>query len=122
VNTSIVAVIIASFFAASLAATWAALGDVLLGVIILYGLGVVLALTFERIVRLAHPFSELHGLFEGIVLPILGACVPLSILFTVPGGVMLYLYAGMLAVGMLSAIAFHDLRAIRAWQRTHHSR
>lgn len=116
VNTSILAIIIASFIAGIMGATWAASGDVLLSVLVLYGLGVVLAVTFERAVRLAHPFSELHGLMEGVVLPILAACVPLGALFLAPGGALLFLHAGMLAVGMLSALAFHD--AARAFK--HH--
>jgi hypothetical protein len=118
VNGSILAVIVASFIAGILGATWAASGDVLLSVVILYGLGVVLAITFQRAVRLAHPFSDLHGLMEGIVLPILAACVPFGALFLAPGGTILFLYAGMLAMGMLSALAFHD--AARAFK--HHQR
>ncbi len=122
VNTSLVCIVFASFLAATIATTWASVSDTMMGVVVLYGLGVVLAVSFERAVRLAHPFAELHGLFEGFVLPILAACVPLSALFLVNGGYILYLHAGMLAVGMLSAIAFHELGRTLSWQRRHATR
>ena len=122
VNLSLLAIVGASYIVATLVAAWARASEPVIGVVVLFALGVSLAMVFRRAVVLAHPFTELHGLFESIVLPIIAACLPLSILFVLSGGAMLYVYAAMLSLGMLSALVIHDLQRTIAWQRKHSTR
>jgi hypothetical protein len=110
VNISVGAIIVASFIAASLTVQLlAGSEDTTILSLLLYAVGAVLALLFERAVALAHPFADWHTAYEALVTPVIAACVPLSILFTIPG-LPRYFEAAILAVGMLSGVAFIEMR------------
>lgn len=111
VNTSLVAVTVGSFVLATVGIQFAAVAsDSLLTVILAYLLGVVVALFFEQAVMRGHPFAGEHDLFERAILPVLAACLPVTILFTIQGaGAFTYLYALFLGAGMLSAVALREL-------------
>ena len=112
VNISLASIVLASFFVASLAVSWTdVVNDLFIAALLLYATGIVLALVFERAVVFAHPFNDLHTVYESVVLPTVAACVPLSILFTIPGEVH-YFQAGILALGMLSAIAILEMQRV----------
>ena len=117
-NISLASIVLASFFVASLAVSWTdVVNDLFIAALLLYVTGIVLALIFERAVVLAHPFNDLHTVYESVVLPTVAACVPLSILFTISGEVH-YFQAGILALGMLSAIAILEMQRVATAVRT----
>jgi hypothetical protein len=104
VNSSLVAIVIGSFLLATLGVEWFGnAGDFFLSILLIYGLGMMLALLFEHAVKLAHPFSEHHTVFESVLLPIIAASIPLTILFTTTVG-LVYLYAFVLGFGMLTVV------------------
>jgi hypothetical protein len=116
INMSLTALVVASFFAATIAVAWTDhVSDLFTAGMLLYATGMVLAMLFTRALSLAHPFSDLHSLYETVILPIVAACVPLSVLFTIPGEPR-YFHAAILALGMLTTLAFIEMRrvAIRA--------
>lgn len=119
VNISLIAIVVASFLAAALAASWMEVAsDLFIVALLLYTVGLVLAIVFERAVVLAHPFADAHTVFESVILPTIAACVPLSILFTVPGEPRFF-EAAILALGMLTTIAILEMRRVATASRAY---
>jgi hypothetical protein len=115
VNGSLLAIVVASYIAAAVGIeVFSFGGDMLFGVILTFGLGAILALLFEHAVRFAYPFSEHASLFSHAVLPVIAACVPLSVLFTVTYTSSLYVYALVLGIGMLTALTLSHLHKMTA--------
>jgi hypothetical protein len=112
INISLTALVVASFFAATVAVSWTDhVHDLFTAGMLLYATGMVFAILFARALSLAHPFSDLHTVYETVVLPIVAACVPLSVLFTIPGEPR-YFHAAILALGMLTTLAFIEMRRV----------
>jgi hypothetical protein len=110
VNGSMLAVTVGGYILAAIGVTWfMQTANPWLAAMLILGLGMLIALLFEHAVLYARPFSEHHGLFEKVFLPVVAACVPISILFTVPYTGTLYLYALALGTGMLIAIGLSHL-------------
>lgn len=104
INTSLIAITVASYIIAAVGVQWfSASNDIVITIVLSYCLGAVIALLFESSVRYAHPFSDQHKLFESIILPVLAACIPISLVFTVSAA-SIYAFAIATGLGMLTAI------------------
>lgn len=103
VDVSLIAVVLGTAVVAVLGVQLFSMSsDPLLGALLTFGLGIVVATLFESAVHLAKPFVDQHNIFETVLLPIVAATLPLLVLFAVPG--ILYSAALTLGVGMLIAV------------------
>lgn len=107
-NTALLSIVAGSYLLATLSVQWFAYTTGLtLGIIMSYGTGLIIAVIFEFAVLEAHPFTELHGIFERAALPIVAAFVPISLLFT-SNVTNIALYAAALGVGMMTALVLRQ--------------
>jgi hypothetical protein len=104
INMSLLAITAGSFVLGAVGLQWFSLSnDLFITIILSYLLGIVIAVIFESSLLFAYPFTKQHTIFESILLPVLAACVPVGVLFTVQAATV-YAYALSLGVGMLTAI------------------
>jgi hypothetical protein len=119
VSTSLLAITVASYILAAVGLeVFTAGSDGLLAVIFTFALGAIIALLFEYGIRFAKPFSAHHTLYESAFLPIVAACIPIAMLFTVTYSEYLYIYALVLGIGMLTALGCSYLHKVTVSLRT----